>query len=32
MPDHQSANALMSKMFKKTLAADVEVLSQTAER
>jgi|TARA_B110001469_G_C9431638_1_gene219327 uncharacterized protein involved in tolerance to divalent cations len=32
MTDRQSANALMSKMFKKTLAADVEVLAQTAER
>tara|TARA_B110000285_G_scaffold78181_1_gene90058 strand:+ start:187 stop:651 length:465 start_codon:yes stop_codon:yes gene_type:complete len=32
MPDHQQATVLLSKIFKKTLAADVEILSQTAER
>jgi len=32
MCDHQKANTLLSKMLKKTLAADVEILAQTAER
>lgn len=32
MTDHESATVLTSKMFKKTLAADIEILSQTAER
>jgi len=30
LPDRQSANNLIMKMFKKTLAADVEVLTNTA--